>query len=125
MTQTASSSWPGVRDLVNGIIYGKDPQYGLTGTAYQEVSNALRDLSKDHPFAKEHAGKLLQDAAGFVGEASGLVPLQVGKSARFLHDVKTGQEHPRGAWSWLTGMRFGTTKGHSTSAENWWKGVAR
>jgi hypothetical protein len=25
----------------------------------------------------------------------------------------------------LTGMRFGTTKGHSTSAENWWKGVAR
>jgi hypothetical protein len=125
MTQTASSSWPGVRDLVNGIVYGKDPQYGLTGTAYQEVSNALRDLSKDHPFAKEHAGKLLQDAAGFVGEASGLVPLQVGKSARFLHDVKTGQEHPRGAWSWLTGMRFGTTKGHSTSAENWWKGVAR
>jgi len=84
---TAASSWPGVRDIVTAMIHGKDPQYGLTGTALQEVSNVARDFTKDHPFAKEHAGRLIQDATSFVGAITGMVPAQIGKAARFIHGV--------------------------------------
>jgi hypothetical protein len=122
---TAASSWPGVRDIVTAMIHGKDPQYGLTGTALQEVSNVARDFTKDHPFAKEHAGRLIQDATSFVGAITGMVPAQIGKSARFIHGVGSGVEHPKTVWAWLTGLRFGTNKGHSTSVENYIKGANR
>jgi hypothetical protein len=107
------------------LIHGKDPQYGLTGTALQEVSNVARDFTKDHPFAKEHAGRLIQDATSFVGAITGMVPAQIGKSARFIHGVGSGVEHPKTVWAWLTGLRFGTNKGHSTSVENYIKGANR
>jgi hypothetical protein len=123
MLRTAASSWVGVRDFTNWLLYGFDPQFGLAGTAMKELGSVWNDLGKDHPLRKDHAGKLIQDAATFVGTTTGLVPAQIGRTARYLHDVKAGQTHPRGPWAWITGLRFGTTKGHSTTLKNYMKGV--
>lgn len=123
MLRTAASSWVGVRDFTNWLLYGFDPQFGLAGTAMKELGSVWNDLGKDHPLRKDHAGKLIQDAATFVGTATGLVPAQIGRTARYLHDVKAGQTHPKGPWAWITGLRFGTTKGHSTTFKNYVKGV--
>jgi hypothetical protein len=125
MTRTAASSWVGVRDAMNWLLLGYDPQFGLAGTAMKELLSVYKDLGKDHPFRKDHAGKLIQDGAAFVGATTGLVPAQIGRVGRYVHDVNVGLEHPRGPWAWLTGLRFGTTKDHSTTFERYMKGVRR
>ena len=123
--RTAASSWVGVRDLANWLLYGHDPQFGLAGTAMKEIGSVYNDLKKDHPFRKDRAGRLIQDGAGFIGALTGMMPQQIGRTGRFLYDVKTGQEHPKGPWSWLTGLRFGTTKGHSMTGQDYLKGKVR
>jgi hypothetical protein len=125
MVRTAASSWVGVRDFVNWMLYGFDPQLGMAGTAMKELGSAVNDLKKDHPFRKDHAGRIIQDGAGMVGAMTGMMPQQVGRSARYLHDVDAGIEHPRGPWEWLVGLRFGTTKGHSRTVEDYMKGKVR
>lgn len=119
---TLGASWVGVRDLVNGILHGSDPSVGLASTAAKETYDFIRDAMKDQPTSRDHMGRLLQDAAGFAGTFTGLVPQQIGKAARFMYDTNTGQEHPRGPWAWLTGLRYGTLNKHSTSWDNWMKG---
>jgi hypothetical protein len=57
-----------------------------------------------------------------MGALTGMVPAQVGKAARFAHDVNTGKENPRNAWQWLVGLRYGTTDKHSQSFEQYMKG---
>jgi len=45
--------------------------------------------------------------------------------ARYVHDVETGQEHPKGPWAWMVGLRYGTTKGHSETAQDYLHGKVR
>ena len=60
-----------------------------------------------------------------VGAMTGMMPQQIGRSARYIHDVEVGREHPHGPWEWLVGLRFGTTKGHSRTFEDYTKGKVR
>jgi len=119
---TLGSSWVGVRDIVSGLTQGRDPQFGLTGTAYQHFSNIARDFSKKDAFSKDRRGKFLQDAGAFIGAATGMLPLQISKMVRFGHDVELGKEHPRNTWQWLTGLRYGTTDKHPKTFEDYMKG---
>ena len=119
---TLGSSWVGVRDMTHGLVSGRDPQFGLTGTAYQATTNWWRDIHKEDAFDESNRGKFLQDSAFFVGAMTGLMPLQAGRIMRFAHDVGTGEENPDNAWQWLVGARYGTTKKHSQSFEEYWKG---
>ena len=122
MMYTLGSSWVGIRDLAAAFSFGRDPQFGLTGTTYQTMSNLWRDANKEGVFAKENRGKLLQDGATLMGALTGMVPAQVGKAGRFVHDVNTGKENPRNAWQWLVGLRYGTTDKHSQNFEQYMKG---
>ena len=119
---TLGSSWVGIRDIAAGLSFGRDPQFGLTGTTYQTVSNLWRDFNKPGMFSSENRGKLLQDGATLMGAMTGMVPAQVGKVARFGHDVSTGKENPRSAWQWLVGLRYGTTDKHSQSFDQYMRG---
>ena len=119
---TLGSSWVGIRDIAAGLSFGRDPQFGLTGTTYQTVTNLWRDMNKPGVLSKENRGKLLQDGATLMGALTGMVPAQVGKAARFTHDVNTGKENPRNAWQWLVGLRYGTTDKHSQNFEQYMKG---
>jgi hypothetical protein len=119
---TLGSSWVGVRDIAAGLSFGRDPQFGLTGTTYQTMSNLWRDFNKPGVMSNENRGKLLQDGATLMGALTGMVPAQVGKAARFAHDVNVGKENPRNAWQWLVGLRYGTTQNHSQSFEQYMRG---
>lgn len=122
MTFALGSSWVGVRDIASAMTMGRDPQFGLTGTAYQTMTNTFRDLAKKEPFNKEHAGKILQDAGIMVGGLTGMLPAQVSKSGRFMFDVGSGQQKPKGLWQWLTGLRYGTIEKHPATFEDYLKG---
>jgi len=116
------SSWVGVRDVASAMAMGRDPQFGLTGTTYQTMVNTFKDLAKNEPFNKEHAGKILQDAGIMVGGLTGMLPAQVSKAGRFAFDVSTGKENPRNTWQWLTGLRYGTTDKHPANFTDYMKG---
>jgi len=125
LARTAASSWIGVRDVANFALSGFDPQFGMAGTALKDFTQAWKDLAKEEPFATEHRGRLIQDGVTAFGVLTGMGPAQVGRTARFMHDVETGEaDRPEGPWGWMTGLRFGTTKGHSTTFENYLKGRA-
>lgn len=117
-----ASSWIGIRDIASAALNGRDPSVGLLGTAYKTVTDTVRDLNKDRPFSKANAGALLQHAATTLGAMTGLVNAQVGKAARFGLDVANRQEHPKGPWGWMVGLRYGTLKNHSQTFEQWRKG---
>jgi hypothetical protein len=115
MAYTASASWPGIRDIVNGMLEGKDPDVGLLSTLGQEFTNAVRDFGKKDPVNTQHAEKLIRDAGGLVGVLTG-VPQQPAKELSAAYGVSQGAERPRGPWGWLVLGRYGTLKGHSQTA---------
>lgn len=118
---TLSASWIGVRDIASAMLRGQDPAVGLFSTSYKSFVDIARDLNKDKPLSKEHAGKLIQHGATVIGTASGLMNAQIGKAARYGYDISTGKERPKGPWSWMVGARFGTTDKHSKTFEEWLK----
>ena len=119
---TQLGGWVGLRDAATAFAFARDPHYGLTGTAWQGLTNLPKDLMKGQPLAKERVGRLIQDGAGLIGTLTGSFPLQIGKSARYLYGVHSGQENPRNTWQWLVGLRFGTNDKHSRSFEEYMKG---
>lgn len=121
MAQTLGASWVGVRDLVNFAIEGGSPDVGLASTEVRSLVDAFRDLQKKQPFSPQHAGKLISDASALVGSLTG-VPDQIGREARFGYGLAAGTEHPQGPWGWLVGARYGTTKGHSQTAQQYLQG---
>lgn len=116
---TLGASWIGVRDVANAMLNGRDPSVGLLSTAGKTVTDVVRDLSKDKPFNKTHAGKLVKDAATLMGALSGVVPAQVGRVAQFSHGMIQGTERPKGPWGWMTGMRYGTLDRHPKTFAEW------
>ena len=122
LTFTLGSSWVGVRDAVSALTHGRDPQYGLAGTAGRAFTDVVRDFNKTDAFSRERRGKFLRDAGMLIGAATGTLPAQVSKGVQFGHDVAVGKEHPRNVWQWLVGARYGTTDKHSKSFEDYMKG---
>jgi len=119
---TLGASWVGVRDIANGLLNFRDPSAGLLSTAMRTVTDPARDLMKDAPFSKEHAGKLVKDGATLLGTLSGVVPGEAGKAAEFGYGVHVGTERPKGPWGWLVGARYGTLQKHSATFEDWRRG---
>lgn len=119
LTFTLGASWIGIRDLANAVLHGRDPALGLSTTALKSVTDVFRDLAKDKPLSKAHAGKLVKDATTLLGTSTGLAPAQVGKVAQFGVGVATGQERPKGPWGWMTGARFGTLDKHPKTFDEW------
>lgn len=116
---TLGASWVGVRDIASAMLNGRDPSVGLISTTLKTGTDVYRDLSKNAPFSKEHAGKVVKDAATLLGTLTGVVPAQAGRTAQFGYGVHVGVEHPKGPWGWLVGARYGTLKGHSQTFAEW------
>jgi hypothetical protein len=116
---TLGASWPVVRDIVSGLTGGRDPSVGLLTTAGKSITDVGRDLAKDRPFSKEHAGKVIRDGSVLLGMGTGVVPGQAGKTAQFAQGVHAGTEHPKGPWGWMVGARFGMLKNHSGTFQDY------
>lgn len=118
LAHSLSGSWILVRDLVSGILLGKDPDVGLASSAFKEVSDVARDFEKKNPTSVRNAGRFIQSSAGLAGLFTGF-PTQIGKSARFVYDEQHGLEHPKGPWGWMVGLRYGTLKHHASTLQNY------
>jgi hypothetical protein len=116
---TLGASWIGVRDIANALLNGRDPSVGLISTEAKTITDFARDLGKQGPFSKEHAGKVVRDGATLLGGLSGVVPAQVGRAAQFGYGAQAGTERPKGPWGWMTGARYGTLKGHPATFDEW------
>lgn len=116
---TLGASWVGVRDVANAVLNGRDPAVGLISTSAKTITDFARDLGKNDPLGKAHAGKVVRDGATLLGALTGAVPAQVGKSAQFGLGVAAGIERPKGPWGWLTGLRFGTLDKHPKTFAEW------
>jgi hypothetical protein len=116
---TLGASWIGVRDIANALLNGRDPSVGLISTEAKTITDFARDLGKQGPFSKEHAGKVVRDGATLLGGLSGVVPAQVGRAAQFGYGVQAGTERPKGPWGWMTGARYGSLKGHPATFDEW------
>ena len=118
-----SSSFIGVRDIVNAIVNVRDPGAGMVPTFYKTITDVFRDIGKGPKvFNKEHAGKVIRDAFTVVGALTGLTNASEGKALQFLWEWNRGKEKPKGLWGWMTGLRHGKTEGHSQTFADWWKG---
>lgn len=121
LTFSLSASWIGLRDITSAILYGRDPAVGLLSTTYRTMSDVARDLGKDRPMAKEKAGNIIAHGATLLGMTTGMMNAQVGRMGKFGYNVYEGVEKPKGPWGWMTGLRYGTTKGHSQTFEEYQK----
>jgi hypothetical protein len=121
---TLCSSWVGVRDIANAVMNGKDPSVGLWGSATKEITDILRDITEKKK-NNEWWGKVIKDSLGAGGLLGGVVPLQAGSAAKYLVNVGLGAAHPRDAWDWLQGLRYGTNKKHSSGLWNYIQGLSR
>jgi hypothetical protein len=116
---TLGASWVGIRDVANAILNGRDPSIGLMQTSAKSITDFVRDLSKQGPFNKAHAGKVVKDGATLMGALTGVVPAQAGRVAQFGLGVTQGTERPKGPWGWLVGSRFGTLRNHPATFQDY------
>lgn len=114
LTFTLSSSYVFVREMVNGMLNGRDPAAGLLTTSYKSLTDMARDLTA----VKPKPGNVIKHSAMLAGMLTGMVPAQVGRTAEFV----AGKEKPKGPWGWLVGARYGTLQGHSQTFDQWMKG---
>ena len=124
---TLSSGLPGVREFVHGLLSGTDATpAGLWKTAATNVQNVYRDVfTKKQPLSQLHAQRMIKDAAGLLAMTTGKVTQSMGNVAAFGYGVAKGNEHPKDPWGWLTGLRYGTLKGHSAGWNDWLAGKSR
>lgn len=107
MLQALTNSILGVRDFAWALGHGKDVSAGLLTAGPQDVLNALRDLQKNRPFSRQHAGKLIQDSLTAFGDVSGMSPKPVARALRYGHDVARGVQHPHSVADWYRGLASG------------------
>lgn len=110
LVKGVSSSWVGIRDIATAALSGHDPSAGLLSTTFKSATDLYRDLAKDHPLSKQHAGAIIQHGATAFGALTGLTNAQEGKAARFIYDYTAGNVKPKGYGQWWHGLRYGNLK---------------
>lgn len=105
-----SSSWIGVRDALGALIYGHDPSLGLFNTSINTIGNVFRDVKNINKMGRQKAGMVWQHANTALGLLTGWSNAQIGKTGRYLYNVKQGLERPKGFLDLQHGLRFGTGK---------------
>lgn len=117
-----SSSMIGVRDFMYALINNRDPQGGILGGEMKAFSDPIKDLASGKAFTPAKTANFLKHLAVMVGVATGITNAQEGKSAQFIYNYFNNREHPKNTWQALEGLRYGKTKGHSKSFDDWLAG---
>jgi hypothetical protein len=99
---------PGVRDVANWLIDGRDPSIGLYGNAAHSVKEALTLKNYDY---RTNPGKAFRTASDTLAITTGLTTQPVDKLGEYLINVLAGHEHPKGFGDLWTGAQHGTQRG--------------
>lgn len=116
-----SSSVIGVRDIAYALMNQRDPQGGVLSDTMKGFTDPIRDLASGKVFTPTKAGDFLKHMTIAAGYATGITNAQEGKAGEMVYNYFHNQEHPHGPWQWAVGLRYGKTKGHSTSFDDWLK----
>lgn len=115
-----SSSWIGLRDIAHFAVGGYNPSIGVTGPVTQGVRDIINDVSNfGKSTSEENVGKTVKHAFVAAGMATGLTNAQMGRWAQLAYEYAIEKDVPDGYWQWLVALRFGQTKGHSKSPEEY------
>ena len=120
LVRTGLSSFIGIRDMANGVLEGRDPSAGLLSTMFKTLADPVKDLlRKNVGMDRARRAKTLRHSITALGGLTGLTNAQEGKVAQFITEYSLGKEHPKGPWQWATGLRYGETKGHSRTMQEY------
>ena len=96
------------RDLIHGLVTAHDPGVGLLSSAAHDAAKLYRDVTNpSRSMTREHAGKTVQDTITVLGEATGMLPKEIGNMARFGLDIYNRQQHPRNLNEVIRGITHG------------------
>jgi hypothetical protein len=119
-----SSAYVGARDFVHAALWDfRDPSPGIFGTIGKTVMDIPRDVKNmmEKGWTKDRAGKFIHDMFSFTGLLTGLTTKSEGAAAEYIWRYNHGLEKPIGPWNTLAGIRYGKTKGHSRTFEEYRK----
>lgn len=109
---TLASTFIGLRDLAYGLTHGRDPGTGLISSPLHDIANVVRNVQKDRPLSKEHAGKFVEDGITLFGDLTGMGPKHVGTAIHYGMDYATGVQRPRTAGDVYRGLVSGKQEKH-------------
>lgn len=123
---TEGAKVPVVRDLVHWLLTrghgGGDPAVGLATEAARSSMALVGDIFKKEPLSANHAQHIIRDAGAFLGLFYG-APQAPFKAGAFEYGREHGAEPtPKGPLGWMSGLRYGTLKGHSSTLDNYLAG---
>jgi len=98
-----TSMIPGVRDLVNGALEGREPSGGLIGSLYTDITKPLEESGK-----VSNPGRTIRHWNAAFGALTGLSYEQAGKVGQYIYNVQSGRERPKTPYDWYLGVRHGT-----------------
>lgn len=116
-----SSSTIGVRDFIHAYINVRDPQAGLAGTMFKTISDVARDIGRGPQAFQnpDRQAKMITHTFSLFGLLTGLTSASQGKMAEYFWRVQNKLERPKGPWEVGVGLRYGTTKKHSKTLEEY------
>jgi hypothetical protein len=118
-----SAFFPFIRDLVPFIMGEESPNVGLLTSAYEQAGQLPKDIVDGHAMdTPAHKEKLIRDGSTFLGLTTGVPGSQLGRWAGGLYGMATGQEQPQGLVGLHDMVRFGTTKGHARTLQEYLQG---
>lgn len=104
------STLPIVRDLVQAITSGRDPQGSLFAAGIKSFTDISRDVESKKAGTKVWANKFTRDVAMMASTVAGVPVNHPVKAGQFLYNFYEHQEHPKGPLEFARGLARGTVK---------------
>lgn len=104
------STLPIVRDIVQSIYSGHDPEGSLIAAGLKSFTDIGRDVTSQKAWTKPWAAQFTKHMAFFGSEVTGLPVNHLVKAGQFLHGVTSGYEHPKNAGEIVRGLSRGTAQ---------------
>jgi hypothetical protein len=116
-----SASLPIIRELVPFLMGSQSPDTGMFTTAAKEIAQFPKDTFQKQT-GPAHTEKLIRDGGTFLGVLTGVPGRQLGAWAGAGYGLSTGEEAPQGPWGAGDLERYGTTRGHSQTMDQYMQG---
>lgn len=117
------SFFPFARDLAPFIMGEDSPDVGVLTTAFKQAGQFPKDMMNKHAFQDPtHVEKLWKDGGTWLGFLTGAPGTQMGRWASGLYGMGAGVEQPQGLVGAHDLFRFGTTRGHARTLEEYMQG---
>ena len=99
---------PAIRDIVQAIHTGRDPDGALFAAGFKSYTDLARDFENKSAGSKPRAMKIGRDLAMATSTTLGIPLNHPVRAGEFFYNYFHGQEHPKTAAQWVQGISHGT-----------------